>query len=502
MNNRRAILIGVALFGALAFVALYPACLVGRLSVLHIVALIGALVGASAFARLRSIPLWFRLLAFTILFLPSALEFLYAVRFGMGWDQSALHAVLQSNVTEGMSFVCEFYSFRHVLLFVACLAVPPAFLWWAGKTKVWNRAAKPVFACLLPAFLLLPSTQGVLAGYLAYRAELANWKRELEKRRLGPLEAETPWRDEAYLVVIGESASRRHWSLYGYDRNTTPEMEAIPDLRVFRDVVSTHSHTSPALTKALTASLVSDSDTYASPGILDLANAAGFTTYWLSNQQRMGPWDNPVSILAEAAKHKSFLNYGFGKSLRSSGYDEALLPAVAEALAGPGSRKLIVLHLMGSHFPYSARYPPGYAKFSGAGKAIDAYDNSIAYVDHLLGRLFRMAERAGVDGVVYFSDHGEDVPSGLAHNSSRMTKAMVEIPLVVLTSKRYRERYPETAEQIRRGTDKPLSGDYIFHLLVHLMQFRTPVYPNPLAMDFVLPPRRVRNGELSYEELE
>lgn len=502
MSKRGAVLTGAALVGALSFVALYPACVGGRVSVLHVAALAGVLVGAPAFARLTFVPRWLRLLAVTLLFLPSVLEFLYAVRFGTGWDPSALHAVLQSNASEGMSFVGEFYSFQHVLLFLVCLAVPPAFLWWTGKTNMWSRLTKPALVCLLPAFFFLPSTQGVLAGYLAYRAELANWKRELEKRRIGPLAAETPWTDETYLVIIGESASRRHWSLYGYDRNTTPEMEAIPDLRVFRDVVSTHSHTGPALTKALTASLVSDSDTYASPGILDLANSAGFTTHWLSNQQRMGPWDNPVSILAEAAKHKTFLNYGFGKSLRSGGYDEALLPALAEALAAPGSRKLIVLHLMGSHFPYSARYPKAFAKFSGGSKAIDAYDNSIAYVDDLLGRVFRMAERAGVDGVAYFSDHGEDVASGLAHNSSRMTKAMVEIPLLVRTSKRYRERYPETAEQLRSGQGKPLSGDYLFHLLVRLMQFRKPVYPNPLAPDFILPPRRVRNGELSYEALE
>ncbi len=493
---------GVALCGALCFVALYPACVGGRLTALHVAALAGVFVGAPAFARLSSVPRWFKLLAVTLLFAPSVLEFLYAVRFGTGWDHSALHAVLQSNASESWSFVAEFFSFRHVLLFLACLAVPFALPWWAWKTGAWGRATKPVFACLLPAFLFLPSTQGVLAGYLAYRAELANWKRELEKRRVGPLAAETSRADETYLVVIGESASRRHWSLYGYDRNTTPEMEAIPDLRVFRDVVSTHSHTGPALTKALTASLASDAHTYASPGILDLANAAGFTTYWLSNQQRMGPWDNPVSILAEAAARKTFLNYGFGKSLRSGGYDEALLPALAEALEAPGSSKLIVLHLMGSHFPYSARYPKAFAKFSGAGKAIDAYDDSIAYVDHLLGRLFRMAERAGVDGVVYFSDHGEDVSSGLAHNSSRMTKAMVEIPLLVRLSERYRRRYPETAEEFRSGQGKPLSGDYLFHLLVRLMQFRKPVYPNPLAPDFVTPPRRVRNGELSYEALE
>ena len=80
-------------------------------------------------------------------------------------------------------------------------------------------------------------------------------------------------------------------------------------------------------------------------------------------------------------------------------------------------RKLIVVHLFGSHFPYGLRYPTTFAKFSGTSKAIDGYDNSIVYTDYILGEAFGMAEKASVDAVVYFSDHGEDVVSGLVHNS-------------------------------------------------------------------------------------
>ena len=45
-------------------------------------------------------------------------------------------------------------------------------------------------------------------------------------------------------------------------------------------------------------------------------------------------------------------------------------------------------------------------KFSETSKAIDGYDNSIVYTDYVLGEAFRMAEKASVDAVVFFSDHG------------------------------------------------------------------------------------------------
>ncbi|MFP6854221.1 MAG: phosphoethanolamine transferase, partial [Opitutales bacterium] len=225
--------------------------------------------------------------------------------------------------------------------------------------------------------------------------------------------------------------------------------------------------------------------------------------YWLSNQQRMGVWDNAVSVLAERATNKTFINRGFGTSRKSQYHDEALLPYLAEALADrPGSKKLIIVHLMGSHFPYSSRYPPQFDKHHGRGETIDAYDNSIAYTDHFLGKLFRMAEEAGTSATVYFSDHGEDPVAGLGHNSTKMTKAMVEIPFIVQLSDQFMARYPQAVEQMAQSLDKPLTGDYIFNLLVWLMRIRGLDSVNPLLPDFSCEPRYTKNGELLYSTLK
>src|SRR5690606_35603319 len=57
------------------------------------------------------------------------------------------------------------------------------------------------------------------------------------------------------LVYIGESTTSLHWSLYGYPRDTTPQLDAFqqhnPALLVFHNVMSTQVMTSPSLLEAL-----------------------------------------------------------------------------------------------------------------------------------------------------------------------------------------------------------------------------------------------------------
>ena len=369
MNAWGKLLQGFILFTFFSFIALYPSAIDERVTFLDCLAVACAFWATFSLISSFSLWLWGRVLLINFLFLPSVLEFIYAVRFETGWDDSAVDAVMQSNPLEYIAFTSEFFSPVHYFLFLFSLLVPNLMIIWIRRcvsTKLWN---KRWFSILLPAFFFMPSAYGALEGYFAYQSELANWKKELKKRQLGTVVAETYRADESFLVIIGESATRRHWSLYGYERNTTPEMDSMEDLLVFRDLISSHSHTNPALGKALTSSLVSDPNTYAAPSIIDLANAAGFKTYWLSNQQRMGPYDNAVSVLAEAATRKKFINLGFKKSLDSKSFDESLLPLLQDILAEPEKRKLIVVHLFGSHFPYGFRYPSRFAKFSGSSKS-------------------------------------------------------------------------------------------------------------------------------------
>ena len=50
-----------------------------------------------------------------------------------------------------------------------------------------------------------------------------------------PRDTELP---EIYIFVIGETSRAGNWGLYGYERNTTPKLDAMPDVIHFDDVLT------------------------------------------------------------------------------------------------------------------------------------------------------------------------------------------------------------------------------------------------------------------------
>ncbi|MBN0466987.1 sulfatase-like hydrolase/transferase, partial [Pseudomonas aeruginosa] len=71
----------------------------------------------------------------------------------------------------------------------------------------------------------------LLIGYQQYRQQLGSMQALLQKNAaLPPLKnlvdanGDTP---RTLVLVIGESTSRKHMSLYGYPRETTPQLDAL-----------------------------------------------------------------------------------------------------------------------------------------------------------------------------------------------------------------------------------------------------------------------------------
>ena len=199
-----------------------------------------------------------------------------------------------------------------------------------------------------------------------------------------------------YVLVIGESERTANMSIYGYGRETTPELEAQRNnLLLFRLAVSGAPVTITAVPMTLTAEAPKNHDiSHYSDNIINVANQAGFQTYWFSRQGSGGAHNNVITAIASGAQHKQWVD---------SGYDDALLPLFRRALQQPG-KKLIVLHLYGSHENACDRYPANAAVFTGANPTDDCYDNSVRFTDSLLGHLFSELQGSR-SSLMYFSDH-------------------------------------------------------------------------------------------------
>ena len=95
-----------------------------------------------------------------------------------------------------------------------------------------------------------------------------------------------------------------------------------PNWISFNHAYSNHTHTVPTLSLALTAASQYNGKVYLrSPSILDVTKAAGFRTYWLSNQLGLGPDDNPISAIAGTADVYIKVNSHIGETVATDPFD-------------------------------------------------------------------------------------------------------------------------------------------------------------------------------------
>lgn len=240
--------------------------------------------------------------------------------------------------------------------------------------------------------------------------------------------------DLVVVLAIGESSRRKSFSVYGYHRvDTTPTLERLSGL-AFLNGVSRIGTTLYALPEILEKEGAKLPAVVAGVGI-QTSCYVNYTLY--DNCAAVG--ETPVS------------RCGHGGAC----YDEDVVTLLDDALRQYTSGyRFIVLHLGGgSHGPrYADRYPPEFRRFTPACSDADvvdrctpeelynAYDNSILYVDHVLGQAIEGLDRAHVPYVfMYLSDHGESLLEGdrLFHGMPpgvRLPPEQAEIPLIVKSS--------------------------------------------------------------------
>ena len=281
-----------------------------------------------------------------------------------------------------------------------------------------------------------------------------------------------------HVLVLGESENKQYMHAYGYEKDTTPWLDAMKSdasCIFFPHAYSCHTYTDRVLTYALTEkSQYNDVDTADALSILELANAAGYRTIWLSNQGKNGISDTPVSIIASDAETRVFLNeHQYLDAIR---YDEELLPALDDVLAQLDATDdvLIVVHLLGCHETYRERYPRTAAVFDDSTRA-GAYENAVRYSDDIVRQIYEHAKQAaGFRDLVYFSDHGEAVASGSGHNPDLYEPCMTYIPFYILSSETARAARPEAYAALRANASQPFTNDLAYEVLITLLGLTPP----------------------------
>ena len=311
---------------------------------------------------------------------------------------------------------------------------------------------------------------------------------------------------DAAVIVIGESAARAHLSLYGYERETTPELEKErAELVVFRNVIAAMPVTNYSLYYTLTFKTLSD-QMHPRATIMSVLDRAGYHIDAYSTQENFG--ENSVSALF-AQWHPKY---------HENEFDGCLVDDVREALANVNAKTVIILHIMGSHITYRNRYPESFNYFSQekdviSGKEINplfleninTYDNSIRYTDFVLGSIIEELKKTGGKNLLfYFSDHGENVETSFLQNYRDAEKRdSYEVPFLFWFSPEYRESYPDRIAAAEAAVDKPIQLDRAAEGILSVFGVSSRLYPaseNFLLPDFAIKPRYMMEGRILYRE--
>ena len=327
---------------------------------------------------------------------------------------------------------------------------------------------------------------------------------------------------EVYVLILGETARADNFGIYGYNRNTTPKMQALVDsgaMVVYRDALTMSNTTHKSVPLLLSAVGSEQYDSlYHQHGLIAAFNEAGYNTAFFSNQRRNHSF---IDFLGGEAQDQFFIKDTVSITTTNVS-DMQLLTLLDRTLNRyDGGKLLVVLHCYGSHFNYYDRYDRSQARFKpdeipSADKKyraamINAYDNTIACVDELVNGVVERLQQLDVPAVcLYTSDHGEDIYDDergrFLHASPLPTYYQLHVPFVVWASQPYRDSYPEKWNALMAHHDAPISTNMVtFHTLLDMSGINAKLFKPSLALsnDSFKPAQRLYvNDHNEYRPLD
>ncbi len=467
----------------------------------------------------------------SLLVIATAFASYYMRAYAVILDPSMLRNVVRTDVHETRELLSP-----AMLGWVVAWSLPPlALTWWVDleRSPPWRaaafRAAALVGGLAIGAAALLPISRDLTSVMrnqreLRYLITPGNFIYSLAKNlasdargaalprvsvgtdaRSG-LDGASGRRPRVFVLVLGETARAANFSLFGYARETNPQLAA-RDIVAFSNVTSCGTSTEisvPCMFSRQGRAAYDEQLIKRSEGVLDVLAHAGYDVRWFDNQSGCkGVCDGPgiVSRKLDAA-YAPDLCHG------EDCYDEILVRALREDLAGLARDTVVVLHTIGNHGPaYYRRYPDSFRRFvpdcrtpelrdCTRDEVVNAFDNALLYTDHVVASAIDALQQAApaIDGaLLYVSDHGESLGEGgfYLHGLPRSIapEGQTHVPMVLWTSAGFARAAGVDMRCLQKRAGEALSHDNLFDSLLGAMVVQTSVYRREL--DVFAPCRRM-----------
>ena len=442
-----------------------------------------------------------------LMFLELGHIFLFGTRIGL----NTFYSFFVSNIRETREFISQniplilylaagiFYllpfillyyiptpSYTHQLIHITTIIVAAliAFPFIRNWNKKWPK--------FKDAYILNPFSN-LLYHYFEFKRNYRDLQQKIANHTTAPFADITSKlsqnEKQTYVILIGESANSMHFSCYGYPRNTCEFTNEFADhILSFSKVRSQFAQTMPSLEKVLSFADNAHPDlVYTKGSLIDYFKQAGFKTYWLTNQYALN--DTIITAMTTHADYNKCFNYSGMKRFEKAGIDGDLLPDIQKIINNEDERKVIFVHLIGSHAAYVNRYPSEFKHFTDKmpkklsetnHQFLNTYDDSIRYTDWILAEVIKLLkEKEGINYMLYFSDHGEDVfdtnTTKLLGHSELANEPMTSVPLRLWLSKGLEKARPDIRQRATQ-LDKPYKLEDLIHFVLDISSLENEDY--------------------------
>ena len=315
------------------------------------------------------------------------------------------------------------------------------------------------------------------------------------------------------VIVLGESATRNNWHLYGYPRSTTPSMDALcasGEAVCVKNVISAQPDTVSSLSVLLTD--VSEVDRmHGNWTLAEVYRRAGYRCVLISNQYSWGDSSSTLYRLFNGCEKRYSLSREFGDGV----FDEKVVTLLQRELEVKDERPVAMfIHLGGMHYPVQHVIPDSEAFFTDAIEAqhmmemsveqrdrFNRYDDAIRYEDKVLGMIVEELSRTRRASFMFFiSDHGESPRSKNWRNFEDVD--VYEVPCIVWFSNEYRLCHAPLYDAVQQASCKPFTNDELTYGIVALGRIVCPDGKESSFSPRFQPrtPRYINKGRILYNE--
>ena len=465
----------------------------------------------------------------------------YFLVYGQDFSQSVIFIVFESNFSEGAEFIQSYLTPGYLVVF-GLFTVVPVWMWRRMQPAVLTIPSRIRYCIFLAVLVSWPFTGYLLKGhsledaryhqvvrmepaapwnlafgYVKYRQQLTTMNELLASNHalepLKDLRETRPDIPKTFVLVIGESTNSSRMGIYGYSRDTTPRLNALNDeLLVFSDVITARPYTIEALQQVLSFADQKDPERFfTEPTLINVMQQAGYEVTWITNQQTQTKRNTMLTTLSQMADRQVYLNNN--RAQNAEAHDGAVLQPFAEALKSSTAKKMIVVHLLGTHRKYNYRYPEEFEHFAGTEHMPDwldstqadeynSYDNAVRYNDFVIAEIIRLLKNVGEPAVMaYLSDHGEEVYDTARNpfsgrNEEAPSPAMYTVPLILWKNTRYDRELNTAALNWPKYANRPFQTSDFIYLWFDLVGLSFSGLDNTrsvLSERFVASPRLIGN---------